>query len=45
MIQTMVAQPDSRAVAAQVAMEQLDVLAAERFDIGVKRSPAPFFTA
>jgi len=29
---------DSRVVAAQVAMEQLDAMGAERFDIGVKRA-------
>ena len=37
MIQTMESKPDSRAVAARVAMDQLEALGAECFDIGVKR--------
>src|SRR5271168_2883372 len=37
MIQTMQAIPDSRVVAARVAMDQLEALGAECFDIGVKR--------
>src|ERR1700728_3139873 len=37
MIQTMEPKPDSRAVAARVAMDQLEALGADRFDIGVKR--------
>src|SRR5271154_6444168 len=37
MIQTMQANPDSRVVAARVAMDQLEALGAELFDIGVKR--------
>ena len=37
MIQTMDSKPDSRAVAARVAMDQLEALDAECFDIGVKR--------
>src|SRR5271154_2965849 len=37
MIQTMQANPDSRVVAARVAMDQLEALGAECFDIGVKR--------
>jgi hypothetical protein len=37
MIQTMQPNPDSRVVAARVAMDQLEALGAECFDIGVKR--------
>jgi hypothetical protein len=37
MIQTMESKADSRAVAARVAMYQLEALGAECFDIGVKR--------
>src|SRR5271156_3090179 len=37
MIQTMQPIPDSRVVAARVAMDQLEALGAECFDIGVKR--------
>jgi len=37
MIQTMQPNPDSRIVAARVAMDQLEVLDADRFDIGVKQ--------
>jgi RepB DNA-primase from phage plasmid len=37
MIQTMQANPDSRVVAARIAMDQLEALGAECFDIGVKR--------
>jgi len=37
MIQTMQSNPDSRIVAARVAMDQLEALDADRFDIGVKR--------
>jgi hypothetical protein len=37
MIQTMQPNPDSRIVAARVAMDQLEALGAECFDIGVKR--------
>jgi hypothetical protein len=37
MIQTMQPIPDSRIVAARVAMDQLEALGAEYFDIGIKR--------
>jgi RepB DNA-primase from phage plasmid len=37
MIQTMESKPDSRVVAARVAMDQLEALGTECFDIGVKR--------
>jgi hypothetical protein len=37
MIQTMEPKPDSRAVAARVAMDQLEAMGAECFDVGVKR--------
>src|ERR1700682_6058923 len=37
MIQTMESKPDSRAVAARVAMEQLEALGEECFGFGVKR--------
>ena len=37
MIQTMQPNPDSRIVAARVAMDQLEALGADCFDIGVKR--------
>jgi hypothetical protein len=37
MIQTMQPIPDSRVVAARIAMDQLEALGAECFDIGVKR--------